>query len=71
MPDWPFGVLGLINGACALAIGWIGAPGVAAMRGVDETIARATSQSVIKRTFPLELVYFVASLIGVALALLG
>jgi hypothetical protein len=41
LADWSFVVLGLINGASALAIGATGATAVRAMRGVDEQTGKA------------------------------
>ncbi len=71
LSDWPFVVLGLINGSAALAIGATGAGGVAALRGVDELTARTIGNAQVSRCLPFQIAYIGASAAAVLLIVLG
>jgi hypothetical protein len=71
LADWPFVILGLINGASALAIGATGATAVRAMRGVDEQTGKAIAQAQIFRSGLIEIPFVAASAIAIALMVLS
>jgi hypothetical protein len=71
LTDWPFVVLGLINGASALAIGVTGGAAVQSMRGADEPNRRAIAGAQISRTSTFMTASCVACVIAIALILLG
>lgn len=71
LADWPFVILGLINGASALAIGATGATAVRAMRGVDEQRGKAIVKAQISRTSLIQITFVAASAIAIALIVLS
>lgn len=66
-PDWPFVAIGVISGACALAIGWIGGHALAAASAGDADLV-AIRAGMLRRIVPLALVGDGA--IGVAMLML-
>jgi hypothetical protein len=71
LADWPFVILGPINGASALAIGATGATAVRAMRGVDEQTGKVIAQAQIFRSGLIEIPFVAASAIPIALIVLS
>jgi hypothetical protein len=71
LAGWPFVILGLINGASALATGATGATAVRAMRGVDEQTRKAIAQAQISRSGLIQIPFVAASAIAIALIVLG
>jgi hypothetical protein len=71
LADWPFVILGLINGASALATGATGATAVRAMRRVDEQRGKAIAQGQISRSGLIQVPFVAASAIAIALIVLS
>jgi hypothetical protein len=67
LPDWPFVIVGLINAACALAIGATGATAVAGMLGVDEPTSSAIARAQIMRCALLQIPFVAASAVAIVL----
>jgi F0F1-type ATP synthase membrane subunit c/vacuolar-type H+-ATPase subunit K len=66
-PDWPFVAIGVISGACALGIGWIGGRALTAATVADADLA-AIRTGMLRRIVPLVIVGVVA--MGVAMLML-
>ena len=66
-PDWPFLTIGLVSGACALAIGWVGGRALAAASASDADLP-AIQVALLRRCLPLMVVGNGA--IGLALLIL-
>ena len=66
-PDWPFIVVGIVGGVCALSIGWVGGRALTAATAADADLA-AIRTAILRRIVPLDVVAIAA--IGVVLLLL-
>ena len=69
-PDWPFIVVGIVGGVCALSIGWVGGRALTAATAADADLA-AIRTAMLRRIVPLDVVAIAAIGVGLLLLVVG